>query len=817
MWQGNAYVLLDTDSTKRIFHNGKPVQRLPLRGGEVVELGQGGPKLRFSLLAPAPPPAAAAAPAASGELSDVQVGGGRTYAMAGAAAILAQQLAARRNQARLMKEVQLRPGKPMKIGRLGNMDLTLDSIQVSKQHAQLELRQVAGKNEPVAVIVDLGSGNGTYVKGERITGECQIGPTDDVTIGPFLLHVEGTKLKIFDFRQASISCHGLTRQDPKTKRVFLDKVSLVIKPSEFVVFLGPSGSGKSTLLKTLTGADHPQGGKVLINDVDFFANYQRLKQSVGYVPQEDIVHAELSVRRTLEYAAELRLPKELDEAGRKKRIDEVLSILELTVHQHKPVFKLSGGQKKRVSIGVELLTEPSMLYLDEPTSGLDANLEGKMMLLFRELSLRGNTVVCVTHHLDNVHLADKVGIMFDGKLAFYGAPDEALEHFKCKRMAEIFERLGESQDAEALRNEYLGSEYYARHLAAEVMLLDLSEKDKKDTKKKDDEKFTPQGAGFFGQFSILSRRYLEILTRDLRNTLILVAQAPIVAGVICIAIPTNFLVRSPTNTLLLVLCLSALWFGTSNAAREITKEASIFKRERMVSLQVVPYVASKFFVLQLFSLIQCVLMQMIVFRFADTPAIRFVGTNGSSWLLSLANLYLLSLSGIGLGLLISAFAGNSDKAMSLVPIVLIPQILLSGGFGLFRQGSKVRPVAYATSLNWALDNHKRIALCPLGEKARCFACLTPTDPDIEEADPEQLPKQLKAIKEELPTRCIADGQRTKSETTEIVMTGFYGPYIVAADGQPRTKVRPKNGFIVLGGMSVLFFVGVSIALRVKSD
>ncbi len=697
-------VLFDTESKNGVFINGRRVQRAKLQASDVVRLGPHGPELRCALRAGSERHALAEA-----LRQGVTVGMSVTDAPS-------------LGEAEILGEFPLGP-RPLRLGRAASADIRLDSVHVSSAHA-LAWRDASGS----ARVRDLGSTNGTFVGGSRI-GELSLLPGAELIIGPFFLRYTGTSLRLFDTRSRTwVAARELTHE-LGDKRI-LDGVSLAIQPGEFVGLLGPSGAGKSMLLRSLCGAMRASGGSVLVNGLDFYAHHTQLKSLVGYVPQDDIVHPQLTALETLTYAAQLRLPPELGAAERAHRVAAVLSALELQNHQHLPARSLSGGQRKRLSLGVELLTEPNLLFLDEPTAGLDPNLEEKMMVLFRELALRGKTVCCVTHTLTQIDLCDKIALLYGGRLAFFGPPREALAYFGVSALTDAYHVLEERTPEEwkqafHQRREASGAAELER--SPELVASDAPRRVRRTT-----------GPGSLRQLVALSRRYARILMSDLRHTLILLLQAPVLGALIALATRSGTPGWRPTSVMYLMLSLSAFWFGCVNAAREITKEAAVTRRERMVGVGVVPYVLSKLVVLQLLVLVQ-VAMLLLVVDWLGPP--RQLGEGGrvaiilggvaGSYGLALANLYLTALGGVGLGLVISSLAGNSDKAMSLVPLALLPQVLFAGALAVPKQGTFTRIAGYLVGVNWSFDLFRREVACTHEELFARTApeCLVAFDPN----------------------------------------------------------------------------------------
>jgi ABC-type multidrug transport system ATPase subunit/pSer/pThr/pTyr-binding forkhead associated (FHA) protein len=797
--------LYDLDSTNGTYINGEQIARRDLSGGEVVELGRGGPQIKVLLETKQ-----VAAPSASHERSGATVFG---------AATPLKDLSL--GEAELFAEFAIKPS--MTIGRDSSCDIVLDSMYVSNRHAKIEQQNGQVK------LLDTDSANGVFLGGEKVI-DTILTVGAEFVVGPFVLKYSPNAVLVFDTRTRTwVDAFELTRTDQRSKRNFLDRISLKVQPSEFVCILGPSGCGKSTLLKSLNGYTRADAGTVLLNNVNFYNNYEQVKHQVGYVPQDDIIHPQLSIERTLQYAARLRLPPGTSKQKRNERIQDVLSMLELYDHRKKPVHKLSGGQRKRVSIAVELLTEPAIIYLDEPTSGLDPNLEEKMMVLLRDLTTRGKTVVTVTHTLDNIHLADKVTFLVEGKLAFFGTADEARDFFGVEKLPDVYKRFEERKGkVESLRDDFKDSEIFKRHIESQLS-PDIGAGGVQKAAKKGKR----IGPGAIRQFWVLTQRYTEIITRDVKNTLILLIQAPLVALFIVAAVRSDQAERGPTSTMFLIMSLSALWFGCSNAARELTKEAAIYARERMVNLRVVPYVLSKFFVLQFLALLQVTTMLTLVYflRSGYTlseppgPCVQYGiqacgmlildGVPGG-FLMHLLNLYLTALCGIGLGLLVSAIAGNSDKAMSLVPLILIPQVLFSGSFGIPKTDEHVkRAVGYAMALNWSLDQSKRIAMCsPEDEKGKtgCTVCIHAYDPFKH--------RRKKAEDQPDDARCeallpVVSSLVDYPETLQVVENGLYTAPSDHEDGPPRRAHKSFIPMAVQGGMVLLLLILVCIFVRLK--
>ncbi len=734
--RGPQFVIVDLKSFNgTLLNNQRVADAAELYDGDQIQLGMGGPLLRVIDPAhPAPPQRLAARggspsaplpqtpiPSAFGQIAEIAR---RQTIVAGASTPAADRATVRPNP-QLLAQRSFEGRPQLSIGRAPDNDIRLDGLQISNHHARF------ARDNGNVTVEDAGSTNGVYVNGERISGRRAVQIADLIQIGPFVLQADSRQgVAVYDTRSKtridaiSIAKIVANRSGGGTIKL-LDDVGLTIQPNEFVGLLGPSGAGKSTLMDSLNGMRPATSGHVLINSLDLYRHLDSLKQSIGYVPQDDIIHRELTVYRTLYYVARLRLSRDVSTREIDQIVNEVMDVTGLSERRDVPVSQLSGGQRKRVSIAVELITKPSVIFLDEPTSGLDPATEEKIMRLFRQIAESGRTVVLTTHAMENVKLFDKIVVLMRGKLVFYGAPHEALAHVKAESFKDLYDKLEAPIDqqlaalpplpANATKSQKQAFKH-SREQIAELVAEDWKQKFQRtpiyqrnvvdptrdlrsDLPPPAPPKRITSPTDVLRQWATLTRRYIEVFTRDKFNLLILFVQAPIIAFL------TYFVIgaKSPRDFPYFMLALVSIWFGTSLAAREIIRERAVYARERMVNLHLLPYVGSKLFVLSLIVSFQCVLL------YGSLKFLHYAGLMSlPGWAIpQLIVMIITGIVGITIGLFISAMVKTSEMATSLVPLILIPQILFSGLVGVPQGWSKA--VGTLMPATWAFDEIKRLS------------------------------------------------------------------------------------------------------------
>jgi ABC-type multidrug transport system ATPase subunit len=572
------------------------------------------------------------------------------------------------------------------IGRDPQNDVVLDAPGVSRFHA--EVQRIGQRFR----LRDLRSYNGTFVNAEQISGDVWLKPNDTIRIGPYRFVMGQASLDQFDESKGlRVQAAGLQKWVRKDLNILQD-ISLVFQPREFVVVVGQSGGGKSTLVDAISGYRPATDGQVQVNEVDVYHNFDAIRNDIGYVPQRDIIHMELTIYQALDYTAQLRMPADTTKEERHQRITEVLTDLDLLHRKDVQISGLSGGQQKRVSIAVELLTKPGLFFLDEPTSGLDPGTETSLMQLMRRLADQGRTIVLITHATKNVMLADKVVFLArGGYLVWFGPPDEALAYFDQYRSErqrragdiefdEIYGILEDTSQgspeawAERFRNHPAHGKYINQALQP-VTDTTAMPRPKNQTVGE-----STRRVSSLRQFRILSARNLKILTRDRFSLVLMLAAAPLVSllGLVLASV----LGRNPYGfnggyvphalTTLFLLVVYGMMVGGLAPMREIVKEQDVYKRERLVNLKIVPYVMSKVWVAGLLSLYTAaayIIVQYLAFEMPGGP---------TEFILMYITLVLTSFSGMMLGLFASALSPTPNAAPLIVILLILPQLVLSG-------------------------------------------------------------------------------------------------------------------------------------------
>jgi ABC transport system ATP-binding/permease protein len=703
--QASGWQLQDGSSTNGTFVDQQRVRQVAITGNCAVRLGHpdDGPLLRCTVIGA--PARADAAPV------QVQAATAR-WQPAGSAAPIAPAVPAapaapvvvsarpdgaavpatprRSDIDRRPSAVLSLPTRKLRIGRATDNDVVVSDLSVSRHHAELR-RTSRGSYE----IVDLDSHNGTYLNGQRITA-APVTETDLIGVGPATFRRVGEQLQEFlDTGDISLSARELTVRLSSGK-VLLDHMSFPLGERCLLGVIGPSGAGKSTLLGALTGTAPATEGQVLYDGRDLYESYAELRHRIGLVPQENILHTQLTVRRALQFAAQLRFPRDTSKQERKRRIDEVLAELSLTAHADTRTSALSGGQQKRVNVALELLTKPSLLFLDEPTSGLDPGLDKSVMEQMAKLAHDGRTVIVVTHSVANLNLCDRLLVLVPGgKVAFFGPPADGLRYFGKSDWAEVFQAF-ETQPGRDWAAEFRASPYHSRYIASEMNSGAVPATPAAPAPA------PPASRNKLAHMRTLCRRYLAVIASD-RLYLGVLAGLPIALGLLVRVIPSPMGLVGPDNvdatSLLLVLAVGACLSGTANAIWEIVKERSVYSRERSAGLSAGAYLISKLVVLGLISGLQAVILVAVGLTGRPLPQHGAILPSQPMVELMLA-MFALGVASMTLGLLLSSVVDTSDKAMPLLVVVVMFQVVLSGGIFPLHGKAGLEEVSWLSPSRW---------------------------------------------------------------------------------------------------------------------
>ena len=577
----------------------------------------------------------------------------------------------------------------LRIGRNPDNDWVINDLLVSRRHAQI-LRTTDGQWE----VFDTKSSNGTFVNGQRITRH-RLQKDDVLAIARAVMRFDGQALVslgaaaspaagvappdgmelVAPGATASLAggvaqCDGMELVATNLTvniggSVLLRNLSVRLRPCSLTAVIGPSGAGKSTLLGALTGRRPATSGSVHVAGRDLYNGYAELRNRIGLVPQTDLLHTNLTTQRALEFGAALRFPRDTTEAERSGRVHEVLKELELLERAHQRIDTLSGGQKKRTNVALELLTKPALLFLDEPTSGLDPGLDRQVMNLLRDLADKGQTVLVVTHAMDHLNECDNIIILgVGGVLAYYGPPDGVFGHFATDSWAGVFGKLNRPQPMRAGSGAIAGP---AQRLAP-----------------------IRQQPWWF-QVATLVQRYVEVILADTYYVLMLLVLPLIMAAVGFISgdefglgagatvegLPSrNIYARS----LLLLLVLGAAFMGAAASILELVKERAIYERERSVGVSNSAYLASKVIVLGVITALQAALFAWLALLGRAGPQAPLIFSSG--YLEIVIVVMALAVVSMAAGLVLSALIVTSEAAMPALVVFTMTQVVLSGAIQL---------------------------------------------------------------------------------------------------------------------------------------
>ena len=602
-------------------------------------------------------------------------------------------------------------GNRMVLGRDPSCEYPLNYPMISWHHAALE------RSGDGTYVEDLGSRNGTYVNGARISGRTLVHAGDEIGLGSFHFQLleDGALAKREYIGNVTIEVNSVAVNAPNGDRL-LDSISLTVFPSELVALMGPAGAGKTTFLKAINGYTRPAAGRVLFNGADLYQFYDRFRTQMSYVPQDDIVHPQLTVREALYFSAKLRTDLKDDEI--EKRIDKVLESLGIQDKKNtiigSPEKKvLSGGQRKRVNIAMELIAAAPVIFLDEPTSGLSSYDAENVVQVLKKLSTEGNTIITTIHQpsLDIFKQFDSL-IMISrdrggrGALAYFGpAHPDSIEFFDPAGSKTATTR-GRDLSPEMLLSGLAKkptSDWVQTYESSRYKKLFVEDRPQNIPTKSNDaaEKSAVRKFGL-GQWWTLIRRNYLLKARDKAQSIILLVQAPVFALLLGAVFKTMQFSKTPWETiakqippLQFLMVVAAVWFGCNNVARDIVGEWTVFQRERMVSLKLPSYIFSKLAITAVLSLFQCGTLLGIVYLMCKLQG-NFLSTLGI--------LYMASLVGAAIGLCVSARASTTEAAIAMLPLILLPVIALGGALTpLHGMSAPMRAVAKVMPSRWAFE------------------------------------------------------------------------------------------------------------------
>lgn len=568
----------------------------------------------------------------------------------------------------------LRVGRPgdmpvgsLKIGRATDNDIVIPDVLASRHHATL-VPSPAG-----AEIVDNRSINGTFVNGRRVDAAL-LADGDVVTIGNVDLLFSGGALVRRSQTEAATLTGGLEVRSLtwtiEGHRTLLENISLTARPGTLTAVIGPSGAGKSTFARQVAGYTHPTSGTITFEGHDIHAEYASLRSRIGMVPQDDVVHGQLTVHQALMYAAELRLPPDTTTTDREQVVGQVLEELEMTEHAQTRVDRLSGGQRKRASVALELLTGPSLLILDEPTSGLDPALDRQVMTMLRQLADAGRVVIVVTHSLTYLDVCDQVLLLAPGgKTAFCGPPADIGPAMGTTNWADIFSAV--AGDPDEANRRFLTRTGSTGPQPPSDKPADLG---------------NPTRTSLTRQFSTIARRQIRLIVSD-RGYFLFLALLPFIMGVLSLAVPgtVGFGVPDPMGNapnepgqILVLLNVGAIFMGTALTIRDLIGERAIFRREQAVGLSTTAYLLAKVCVYAVFAIVQSAIVVAIVVLGKGGPT-QGATALGNSALELFVGVAATCVTSAMVGLALSALAKSNEQIMPLLVVAIMSQLVFSGG------------------------------------------------------------------------------------------------------------------------------------------
>ena len=609
-----------------------------------------------------------------------------------------------------------KPASAVTIGRSTDNDIVIQDVLASRHHAFLTETPLGTE------IRDAHSVNGTFVNGVRV-GSALLTEGDVVTIGNVdLVFTRDTLVRRTEAatRTGGLEVNAVCFTVDRGKQL-LDHISLTARPGTLTAIIGGSGAGKTTLSRLIAGYTSPTSGSVTFEGHNIHTEYASMRSRIGMVPQDDVVHRQLTVNQALGYAAELRLPPDTSKSDRQQVVAQVLEELELTKHADTRVDKLSGGQRKRASVALELLTGPSLLILDEPTTGLDPALDRQVMMMLRQLADAGRVVLIVTHSVSYLDVCDQLLLVAPGgKTAFLGPPSQIGAAMGTTNWADIFTKVGADPD-EANRR------FLAENRPRPAAPSDASPKDLGE----------PVHTNVQRQFSTVARRQVRLVISDRGYTLFL-ALLPFLIGVLTLTVrgKTGYGMGDPTSNspnqpdqILVMLTVGAVFMGTALTIRDLVGERPIFRREQAVGLSTMAYLLAKIAVFSVFATVQAAIATVISVVGWGQPIANAVVLGNVSFEL-FVDVAATCVASALLGMALSAIASSQDQIMPLLVVAIMSQLVFCGGLIWVTNRPVLDQLSWGTPARWGyaasastIDTH-RLVVGPTDPKDQHFAHTT---------------------------------------------------------------------------------------------
>ena len=588
------------------------------------------------------------------------------------------RICVKRGESAEYDQIPLNPQGETIIGRSRSAQIQLADLKVSRQHAKI--RYTNGKYE----LSCLSAANGVFLNHHLMTGTTVLTPRDVIGIGSTeFIFSPGCLFK----RRVAVSkgdvvlkVRGVTR----TEKGKLNGISLDVHKGELIAIIGGSGAGKSTLLNAISGSVRPESGTVQYNGQDLYLYHDALKKDIGFVPQKDIMHKNLKLKEMLDYAAKLRLQEDTSPAERENRVNRVMKELEIEGAANTSLMRVSGGQLKRASIGIEMLGDPELFFLDEPTSGLDPGTERHLMNTLREMTYRGKTIVLVTHTTQTLSVCDRIIVMGrGGNLCYYGAPERAKSFFGVEDYVGIFDKISDEKTAML----------WHKRWEDQNPIINEPQKAAKQNSAK------TRKASFFGHFAALTSRYVKLISNEPGWLLGMLLCIPVLTLFVRFVSDGNlFKIYSETYKALFTLICIPVFVGLLTSNGEICKERDVLFREYSANLRISSYLCSKLVTLLLLNAVQSVLLLLSFCTIVQVPTHSILFSPVIEMFLTL---FFTMFSSTCLGLAVSAISPSRNVATSLLSILLIPQVVFSGA--VFELEGVTRKIATVIHAFWGTN------------------------------------------------------------------------------------------------------------------